>query len=192
MDVKAMKNPTTVFFKVVNVLTSVFFYLFWIIVSAMYLGFYMFNFFGRGNYVDILSVFAITVLIVIPTLVWKYQTKVSAVREIRFEIFVTVVLLGLWLLVCVFLVISTKGTCLCYFTDRYGFKVEKDLTMSTDFTRMVSLDKVCKDNEVCHLYATLPPDGSTSVFFNAHSGIPLTNLTFVLKESNKTIISKIS
>ena len=64
--------------------------------------------------------------------------------------------------------------------------------MSTDFTRMVSLEKVCKDEEVCHLYATLPPDGSTSVFFNAHSGLPLDNLTFVLKESNKTVVSKIS
>ena len=78
-----MKNPTTKIFKVVNILTSIFFYLFWIIVALMYLSVYMFNFFGRGNYIDVLSVFVMAVLIVIPTLIWKYNTKVSAINELR-------------------------------------------------------------------------------------------------------------
>ena len=78
-----VRNPTSKFFKVVNVLTSIFFYLFWVVVALIFLTFYMFNFFGRGNYVDVLSVFAMTVLVVIPTLIWKYYTKVSAVKEIR-------------------------------------------------------------------------------------------------------------
>ena len=45
---------------------------------------------------------------------------------------------------------------------------------------------------MCHLYATLPSDPSTSVFFNVHSGLLLDNLTFVLKQDNKTVVSKIS
>lgn len=64
--------------------------------------------------------------------------------------------------------------------------------MSTEFTRTVSIDQVCKDEEVCHLYATLPEDPSTSVFFNVHSGLLLDNITFVIKASNTIIASKIS
>jgi hypothetical protein len=58
-----------------------------------------------------------TVGLVIPTLIWKYYTKVSAVSQVRGEIVATVVLLFLWLIVCVALVVMAKGTCLCFFTD---------------------------------------------------------------------------
>ncbi len=104
----------------------------------------MFNFFGRGTYIDVLSVFAVAFLVIIPTLIWKYYTKVSNLDELRGEIIATVVLLSLWLAVSVFLVIATKGGCLCFFND-YGLTVEKDLRLSTDFSRLVTFDQVCKD-----------------------------------------------
>ena len=85
------------------------------------------------------------------------------------------------------MVVLSKGACLCYFNDRYGFKVEKDLSLSTDFTRLMTLDQVCRDEEVCHLYATVPEDPSTAVFFNAHSGMSLPNLTFTLRKDNTII-----
>lgn len=181
------------FFRVVNVITSFFFYLFWIVVSLIFLTFYMFNFFGRGAYIDVLAVFAMTVIIFIPTIVWKYYTRASNLKAIRGEIIATAILLFLWLAICVFLVVATKGTCVCYFTDKYGIKVDKEgAYLSTDFTRLLTLDKVCKDDEVCHLYATVPADPSTSVFFNAHSGLPLDTLTFVLKRNNETIREMLS
>jgi hypothetical protein len=106
---------------------------------------------------------------------------------------VTAILLFIWLAVCVFLVVATKGACVCYFTDKYGIKVDKgDAYLSTDFYRLLTLDKVCKDEEVCHLYATVPVDPSTSVFFNAHSGLSLDKLIFVLKKDNQTIRSMLS
>ena len=116
-------NPTTTQFKLTNVFTSILFYLFWIIVSLIYLSFYMFNFFGRGTYIDVLSVFAVAFLVIIPTLIWKYYTKVSNLDELRGEIIATVVLLSLWLAISVFLVIASKGACLCFFNDYYGLTV---------------------------------------------------------------------
>jgi hypothetical protein len=141
----------------------------------------MFNTFGRGAHIDVLAVFAMTCGVVIPTLIWKYYTKVTSFNELKGEVCTTVVLLVLWLGICVFAVIATKGACLCYFTTGYGFRVEKDLSLSTDFTRLMTLNQTCEDLAICHLYATVPEDTSTSVFFNAHSGTDLSNLTFVLK-----------
>jgi uncharacterized membrane protein YjjP (DUF1212 family) len=105
----------------------------------------MFGYFGRGNHVDVLSVFVMTLAVVLPTLIWKYKTKVSALTEVRGEITATVILLVLWLGVCVFLVVATKGACVCYYTDKYGIKVEADQMVSTDFTRLLNIDQVCND-----------------------------------------------
>jgi hypothetical protein len=37
----------------------------------------MFGYFGRGLSHDILAVFIMTILVAIPTLIWKSQTKVK-------------------------------------------------------------------------------------------------------------------
>ena len=142
-----VKNPTSKFFKVVNAITSLLYYLFWIIVALIFLTFYMFNFFGRGAYIDVLAVFAMAVIVFIPTLVWKYYTKVSNLSAVKGEIVATAILLFLWLAVCIFLVVATKGTCVCYFTDKYGIKVDKaGAYVSTDFIRQMTLEQVCKDD----------------------------------------------
>jgi hypothetical protein len=82
----------------------------------------MFNFFGRGTHIDVLSVFSVAFIVIIPTLIWKYYSKVSKLDQLRREIIATVVLLSLWLAISVFLVIVSKGACLCYFND-YGVVV---------------------------------------------------------------------
>ena len=134
------------FFKVVNAITSLFFYLFWIVVTLLFLALYMFNFFGRGAYIDVLAVFAMAVIVLIPTLVWKFNTRVANLNAVKGEIVATAILLFLWLAVCVFLVVATKGACVCYFTDKYGIKVDKgEAYVSTEFTRLLTLDQVCKD-----------------------------------------------
>lgn len=43
-----------------------------------------------------------------------------------------------------------------------------------------------------HLYATVPEDASTGVFFNAHTGISNTNLTFTLKLNGNVLTKKAS
>jgi hypothetical protein len=163
-----------------------------VVVSLIYLTLYMFGTFGRGSHIDVLSVLAMACTLVLPTLIWKYYTKVSNFQQLKKEICLTVGLLILWLGVCVFAVIATKGACLCYFTQDYGFKVEKDLTLSTEFTRQSSLQQVCPDLDICHLYATLPEDGSSSVFFNIHSGTSLPNLTLALKLDSSTVDQQVS
>ena len=69
--------PKSVGFKIVNLLTSLFFYLFWIGATLIYLVFFMFGTFGRGTHIDVLSVFILTLGVVLPTLIWKQQTKNS-------------------------------------------------------------------------------------------------------------------
>lgn len=56
----------------------------------------------------------------------------------------------------------------------------------------MTLNQTCADLTICHLYATVPEDTSTSVFFNAHSGTDLSNLTFVLKQNAIEVNRQIS
>lgn len=100
------------------------------------------------------------------------------------------IVLILWLCLSVFLVVATKGACVCYYNDKYGIPVDQDTKVSTDFTRLLSLNQVCGDQQICHLYATVAEDASTSVFFNVHAGMDLDSLTFTLKLNQETISIK--
>jgi hypothetical protein len=57
-------------------------------------------------------------------------------------------MLALWVVVSTLLVIGTKGACLCYYNDNYGFSVggENGPFMSTEWTRTNNIEKICKDN----------------------------------------------
>lgn len=99
-------------------------------------------------------------------------------------------MLVLWLAVSVFLVVATKGACVSYYNDNYGFKVGRDIRISTEFTRIIELEQLCKEGIVCHLYPTLPEDASTSVFFNAHAGTDLGILLFKLKKNDAEVAIK--
>lgn len=182
--------PKGIGFRIVNLLTSLFFYLFWIGATLIYLVFFMFGTFGRGTHIDVLSVFILTLGVVLPTLIWKQQTKTSSWEEQKGETVFTIVMLVLWLAVAVFLVVATKGACVSYYNDNYGFQVGKDIRVSTEFTRMIELEQLCTEGTVCHLYPTLPEDASTSVFFNAHAGTDLDILLFKLKKSDAVVAVK--
>lgn len=58
-----------------NFLRSFFFYSFWMVASLVYVNYYMFGTFGRSTPVDVLSVFAVFLIVAIPTLIWKHVTK---------------------------------------------------------------------------------------------------------------------
>jgi hypothetical protein len=141
----------------------------------------MFGDFGRASSLDVLSVFAVTLIVLVPTLIWKHLTKTTPWSEQRREIVALVVLLVLWLAVSVFLVVATKGVCVCFYNNKYGFKIDDDVEISSEFTRLNSISTICPDSTICHLYATVPEDASTAVFFNAHAGTNLDQLTFTLK-----------
>lgn len=66
-------------------------------------------------------------------------------------------------------VLMTQRACLCVFNDRYGVTMNKDFKLSTQFSRS-SRGKICQDGTICHMYATLPEDTDTSVFFNFQTG----------------------
>ena len=171
-------------FRVINRITSVCFYAWWVLIALGYLCFYMFSYLGRGLHIDILSVGFMLVLLLLPTLLWKHQTKVDSWKNLRGEIIFTTVLMVLWLATSIILVIVTKGACVCYFNDNYGFTVAKDAKLSTEFTRTNTIESPCKDKQLCHLYATLPEDGSTGVFFNAHTPPSIGILDFNLTKDD--------
>jgi hypothetical protein len=134
---EALPNPNTLAFKIINLLTSLFFYLFWIAASLIYLVFFMFGYFGRGTHIDVISVFVLAFALILPTLLWKHKTKTTAWEKQKRETIFTIVMLILWLGLSTFLVIATKGVCVCYFNDQIGFKIGKDMRISTEFTRTI-------------------------------------------------------
>lgn len=139
-----------------NLLTSLWFYLFWVIASLVYLTFFMFGYFGRGNHVDVLAVFVLNGALILPTLLWKHKTKTVSWGKLKKEAIFTIVMLIIWMGISIFLVVATKGACVCYFQDQYGFSVSKDAKLSTEFTRSGAIGAPCLENEVCRLYATVP------------------------------------
>ncbi len=111
--------------------------MFWVAVALIYLVFYIFGYMGRGLSHDILAVFIMVLIVVIPTLVWKNSTKIKEFKLIKKELIFTVCCLLLWLGVSVFTVVTLKGACLCYYNDNYGFTVGNDMGpfLSTEWTR---------------------------------------------------------
>lgn len=99
-------------------------------------------------------------------------------------------MLVLWLAVSVFLVVATKGACVSYYNDNYGFSLGGSIRVSTEFTRILELEQLCKDGIVCHLYPTLPEDASSAVFFNAHAGSDLGILLFKLRRNGAEVGTK--
>lgn len=78
---------------------------------------------GRGLSHDILAVFIMVLIVIIPTLVWKNSTKIKEFKLLKNELIFTTACLLLWLGVSIFAVVSLKGACLCYYNDNYGFSV---------------------------------------------------------------------
>lgn len=93
-------------------------------------------------------------------------------------------MLFVWVLASTTLVITLKGVCVCLYNSKYGAKFTRDVDWSTEFSRALTIDKICKDGEVCHLYATLAENASDSVFINVHTGTDIDNITVILEAIN--------
>jgi len=72
-----MIRPQNRWFKIINFITSIAFYLTLIIISFIGFVFFMFGMYGTGTHIDILTAFVTIFIVVFPTLIWKYKTKVS-------------------------------------------------------------------------------------------------------------------
>lgn len=158
-----------------------FFYLVLISIACIYLSFYIFGGLGRGTGHDVLTVLILSSIVALPTILWKRQTKRRVYSIAKNEIIFTCIMLFIWVLASTFLVISLKGVCVCLYNSKYGAKFTRDVDWSTEFSRALTIDKICKDGEVCHLYATLPENSSDSVFINVHTGTDIENITVILE-----------
>lgn len=148
--------------------------------AVVYLGFYAFGTIGRGTAHDILAVLIMVVVVAIPTMIWKLNTKSKKSKIGKSEVLFTIAMLVLWTIISILGVVMLKGVCICVFNEKYGTKVNKDFSFSTEFTRMLQIDKVCQDGKVCHMYATLAENAAESVFINVHTGSDIENLTVLL------------
>lgn len=101
-----------------------------------------------------------------------------------------VLFLVFWLAAAVFLIVVSKGGCVCFYNHKYGISIDQDIEVSTDFTRLNSINTPCPEGDICHLYATVPEDTSTGVFFNVHAGIKIENLAFTLKLNGNVVGTK--
>ena len=163
-------SPLTLF-SVVNFLTSLFFYLLLIDLALLYLTIYIFGMIGRGTSHDIVAVIIMLAIVFLPTIIWKVKTRQGELSSKRTELIVTVVLLILWVGASITSVLLLKGVCVCVFNENYGVKIHQDFVFSTEFTRSQQIEQVCKPGQLCHLYATLTEETSTSVIINAHTGL---------------------
>lgn len=119
------------FFDFINYVTSLFFYLTLISIAGVFLGFYVFGELGRGTGHDILAVLVMVSIVVLPTVLWKTQTRPQKNKIQQGELIFTVVMLIVWTIVSVFAVIALKGVCICVFNEKYGTKIQKDFVFST-------------------------------------------------------------
>ena len=90
--------------------------------------------------------------------------------------------LMLWITFVGIVMFVLNGICYCIYNDNLG-SVASNTGLSTSLTRRLFLDKkVCADESICRVYATLPELTNSSVFINAHSGLTVNNLSVVLNQ----------
>jgi len=71
-----------------------------------------------------------------------------------------------------FLPLLSSRTCMAYYTPEYGSAFDA-VTMSTHFTRLLTLSRACPSGQICHIYSSLPENPSTSIILNVHTGSDL-------------------
>jgi hypothetical protein len=151
----------------------------------------MMGYFPNNGGVDILSILTVASIVIVPSILWKKWTTPLNSHLSKAELATTTLLLCFWLGLSIFLVIATKGACVCFYNNSYGLKIGDDVEISTGFSRSLTLQPPCPKRGLCHLYATLPEDASTGVFINAQAGIDVSSLLFILSK-NKAIVASIN
>jgi|JI6StandDraft_1071083.scaffolds.fasta_scaffold02838_14 hypothetical protein len=167
--------------KIIQVLVSVFLYMILVAAALIFLAAFMFGVMGYGTGIDILAMGISTIIVVVPAILWKLLSRTKTHRQMKREYIITGVLLFAWLGLSILGVIMMRRACLCAFNDRYGATVQTDFRLSTQFTRS-SRGKICKDGAICHIYATLPEDTDTSVFFNIQTGTDIQSVSVSVQD----------
>ncbi|KAM3138487.1 hypothetical protein pb186bvf_009401 [Paramecium bursaria] len=75
--------------------------------------------------------------------------------------------------------------CICIYSTAYGLPIIMDMQFSTQLTRGYWFDKVCKDGQLCHFYATLPQDTMHEVIFNVHVGQDVDSLSIEIQNKRQ-------
>ncbi|KAL4450819.1 hypothetical protein ABPG74_011661 [Tetrahymena malaccensis] len=83
--------------------------------------------------------------------------------------------------ISIFPLIFFQDICVCSNKDS-GYLINDNMYLSTSFTRRISFKKACPEEELCHLYATLPENTHNSVFINIHTGIAINQITIQLQD----------
>ena len=75
----------------------------------------------------------------------------------------------LWITYVGMIMFALNGICYCIYNDNLG-SISESTGISTTLTRRLVLERrICPQNSICRVYATLPPTTNTSVFINAHT-----------------------
>jgi hypothetical protein len=73
----------------------------------------MFGKLGDGTGYDILTVVVMSVIIILPTIIWKKYTRDREIKMTKNNVIITIVLIILWIGICTFGVITLRGVCMC-------------------------------------------------------------------------------
>ena len=106
-------------------------------------------------------------------------TKLHKIAFISFTVFAGVYSITVPLI--------TEDTCMDFFNEGYGVEFEGS-GLSTRFSRYFQIDTACPQGQICHLYATLPEDGSSSTILNVHTGTDVSSIIIgydILDEYNE-------
>lgn len=93
---------------------------------------------------------------------------------------------------------TLHGICYCVYNDNYGASSlfggpGAEYQMSTTLTRRAVFGKkLCPDNQMCRVYATLPESTDTSVFINVHTGVGVQDISVVMTSNGTTVLPKVN
>lgn len=91
----------------------------------------------------------------------------------------------LWITFVGLIMFFLNGICYCIYNDNLG-SISTSTGISTTLTRRLVLEKrVCPDNSICRVYATLPSSTNTSVFINVHTALNVEELFIVMTDIKK-------
>eukprot|EP00330_Aristerostoma_sp_ATCC50986_P002187 CAMPEP_0114588298 /NCGR_PEP_ID=MMETSP0125-20121206/11032_1 /TAXON_ID=485358 ORGANISM="Aristerostoma sp., Strain ATCC 50986" /NCGR_SAMPLE_ID=MMETSP0125 /ASSEMBLY_ACC=CAM_ASM_000245 /LENGTH=512 /DNA_ID=CAMNT_0001784617 /DNA_START=164 /DNA_END=1702 /DNA_ORIENTATION=- len=77
-----------------------------------------------------------------------------------------------------FVPLTTSGACMNFYNKNYGWQFYEMSSVSSKFMRKFTIpNDVCPPGKPCHVYATLPEDTATQVFFNVHTSYDVDNIT---------------
>jgi len=100
--------------------------------------------------------------------------SVLRIAFLRYPIYYTVLAL-FCLTLAVSIPVALDELCICFFCD-YGIQFNHESKLSSRLMRKFMIPDGCPPGKPCHVYTTLPEDGSKSIFINAHTSLETENI----------------